>query len=122
MPNDTQVDHSACSAHGCPMIPTNTRSTKGDDWMCFIHFAADAQDAALITAELNRLRWLVDIVRALRAVGRVKNWADVEESARKAISLAQRGDLQMRRDENLATWMIRLECVLADSCRAAVCL
>lgn len=100
------------------MLATNSRSTTGgSDWLCFIHFAAEKDDWHHISAELQRLKWLVDVVRDLRALPIKKNWPTVEIEARKSISLSQRGDLQMNDRENVPAWMIRLEGILAQSCK-----
>jgi hypothetical protein len=116
--SETQVDHSACAAGSCPMLATNSRSTTGSgDWLCFIHFGADKDDWFHISAELQRLKWLVDVVRDLRALPIKKNWPTVETEARKSIALSQRGDLQMNERESAPAWMIRLEGVLAQSCK-----
>lgn len=113
MPNDTQVDHSLCSASYCPMIGTSSRSTTSDSkqWLCFIHFAADQQDAAVISAELTRLRWIVDIVRCLRA------GQPLTDAMHQNFVLAQRSDLKQKESEWPRDWMIRLEGVLQQSCR-----
>jgi hypothetical protein len=111
MNNETQVDHSQCAA-GCNMLATNSRSTNGGgEWLCFIHFASDANDRHHITAELVRLRWIVDIVRTLRAGGNLT--ADQHQN----FVLAQRSDLKQKPIEWPREWMIRLEGVLQQSCR-----
>jgi hypothetical protein len=116
--SSTQVDHSACAAGSCPMLATNSRGTTGDsDWLCFIHFSAAPKDWHHITAELNRLAWLVNIVRGLRALPIAKNWPEFEIEARKAINLSQRGDMNQKDSESTAAWMIRLEGILAQSCK-----
>lgn len=117
---DTQVDHTACSASSCPMLATHSRSTTGGDWLCFLHFAAPPGKSGHITAELQRLAWLVAIVRDLRALPITKNFEAVEGAARKQIILAQRGDLNHKDSETASAWMIRLEGVLAQSCKEAI--
>lgn len=118
MNESTQVDHSTCAAAGCPMLGTNSRSTTGtNEWFCFLHFGNEGREWPRITAELNRLSWLVGIVRGLRALPIRKNWATLEVEARNAITLCQRGDLQMKPSENASEWAIRLEGILAQSCR-----
>lgn len=115
--NDTQVDHTTCAASGCPMLATHSRSTTGGDWYCFAHFAAPPGKTGHITDELNRLGWLVQIVRDLRAVPVLKNFDAIEAAARKEITLCQRNDLQCKDSESPAQWMVRLEGVLAKSCK-----
>lgn len=120
MSTDTQVDHTACSASMCPMLATHSRSTTGSDWLCFLHFAAPPGKTGHITAELQRLAWLVAIVRDLRALPVTKNFQAVEAVAHKQMALAQRNDLRCKENETAATWMIRLEGVLAASCKEAI--
>lgn len=108
--SDTQVDHSQCGA-GCGMLATNSRATNGTgEWLCFIHFLAEYEDRYRITAELNRMRWLVDIVRTLRAGG------NLTPEMQQNFVLAQRSDLKQKESEWPREWMIRLEGVLAKSC------
>jgi len=110
--NDTQVDHTLCMAHGCNMIGTTSLGTKGGDWCCFIHARAERDDWAAISSELNRLGWLVDAVKRLRAGAGPNTCANIA----KAIKLAQRNDLLAKPHESTQQWYIRLEQVLADSC------
>lgn len=111
--SDTQVDRHLCHAPYCPLIGTSTRSTTSADkqWLCFIHFAADEKDAQAISNELNRLKWLSDIVRALRAN------ANLTAEQHQAFVMAQRSDLKQSDREDRTGWMIRLEAVLQQSCR-----
>lgn len=110
--SETQVDNSTCHASGCPMLGTNNRSTNGGgEWLCFLHFGADHANRYAITAELTRLRWIVDIVRMLRAGQPLT--ADMQQN----FVLAQRSDLKQSDREDRAAWMIRLEGVLLQSCR-----
>jgi hypothetical protein len=118
--NDTQVDHTACSAPCCPALATHSRSTTGGDWFCFLHFAAPPGKTGHITAELQRLAWLVRIVRDLRALPVTKNYPAVEAAAHKEMALCQRNDLRSKDSETASAWMIRLEGVLSASCKAAI--
>ena len=112
MLNDTQVDHNTCAATGCPGLASMTRGTNGESpWYCPTHFAAERNDWMRVTAELNRLRWLVGIVRALRA------GVALTDDMKRSFTLAQRSDLARKESEARTTWMIRLEGVLAQSCR-----
>lgn len=114
MSNETQVDHSQCAAN-CGMLATNSRSTNGEgQWLCFIHFANEPRDWHLITHELRRLAWLVDVVRALRA------GANLTSEQQQSFAMAQRKDLQQKESEWPRSWMIRLEGVLAQSCKDSV--
>lgn len=112
MNESTQVDHSACAATHCPALASMSRGTNGESpWYCPFHFAADPQDRHHVTNELNRLRWLVGIVRALRAN------AKLTDEMKQSFVLAQRSDLARKESEARSTWMIRLEGVLAQSCK-----
>lgn len=115
---NTQVDACTCCAHGCPMLGTTSRSTTGGDWVCFIHAGAEPGRWQQITAELNRLAWLVHIVRDIRAGAKAKPWAATLTDARKQILSCQRSDLLIKENESPCAWMIRLESVLSGSCRA----
>lgn len=110
--NDTQVDHSLCAASNCPMLATSKRER---DWLCFIHVAAKPDDWHAISNELNRLAWLVDAVKRLRAGCGPNTRANISKS----ITLAQRTDLLQKPSEDNTAWFIRLEQVLADSCTNA---
>lgn len=113
--NDTHVDRTTCHAAGCPMLATHSRGTNGEsEWLCFIHAAAEQGDRLRITHELQRLRWLVDVVRALRA------GAGVSHDQRQAFVLAQRTDLDRKESEDRRAWYIRLEGVLQQSCKDSV--
>lgn len=110
-----QVDHSTCAAAGCPMLATNSRGTNGEAaWYCFIHFSNEPADSLRITHELQRLGWLVDVVRALRA-GR-----GISHEQRQAFVMAQRSDLERKETEGRVAWYIRLEGVLQQSCKNSV--
>lgn len=115
MNEETQVDRTTCAASGCPCLATHSRGTNGEsEWLCFIHAAAEQGDRLRITQELNRLGWLVDLVRTLRA-GR-----GVSAEQKRTIVLAQRSDLARKESEARSTWMIRLEGVLQQSCKDSV--
>lgn len=115
MSEETQVDRTTCAASGCPMLSTHSRGTNGEsEWLCFIHAAAEHGDRLRITHELNRLRWLVDVVRALRA------GAGLSHDQKQAFVLAQRSDLARKESEGRRDWYIRLETVLQQSCRDSV--
>lgn len=106
------VDHSTCAAAGCPMIATHNRGTNGEgEWLCFIHAAAEQGDRLRITHELQRLGWIVHVVRELRA-GR-----QITGEMHRSFVMAQRGDLSRKESEARSTWMIRLETVLQQSCK-----
>jgi hypothetical protein len=113
--SDTHVDRNACAAAGCPGLASMSRGTNGESpWYCPAHFAADYDDRLLVTNELNRLKWIVDIVRTLRAGGTVT--ADQNQS----FVLAHRSDLKQKESEWPLDWMIRLEGVLQQSCKDSV--
>ena len=116
--SDTQVDISTCAGPGCPMLGTNSRSTTGEsEWFCSIHFSTPAKDWHRTTHELNRLRWLVGIVRGLRALPIAKNWPALEVKARDLINESRCSEMNMKDSETPIAWMIRLEGILAQSCK-----
>ena len=112
MSEETQVDRTICAAAGCPCLATHSRGTNGESpWYCFIHFGAEPGDSLRITHELQRLRWLVEVVRQLRAGG------GVSHEQRHAFVLAQRSDLMRKDSEDRVAWYIRREGVLQQSCK-----
>jgi len=113
---DTQVDRTTCCSNGCPMLASMSHGTTGDDWMCFIHVKAAPGTSHIITLELNRMAWLVAIVRRLRAGLTAQDAGEIQQS----IAMAQQNHLQRGENEGGVAWMIRLEGVLAASCAAAV--
>jgi hypothetical protein len=120
MSHETQVDHSLCAASQCEMIASMTKSTNGEgEWLCFIHSAAEKRDWPLITQELVRLDWIVQLVKSLRMAGRRQNFDEVREQARQGSAMAQRGDLNMSDTESMLSYMIRLESMLQASAREA---
>jgi hypothetical protein len=111
-----------CRAFGCNMLGTMSRATTGtSDWFCFAHFGAEPEDWQAVTAELNRLRWLVDIARRVReTMHSPKEWPSVVEALNKELVLSQRSDLQKGDHESALKWLTRLESVLSMSCLEAV--
>lgn len=110
-----QVDHSTCAAAGCPGLATHSRGTNGEAaWYCFIHFSNEPADSLRITNELNRVRWIVDIVRCLRA------GQPLTEHMVQNFVLVQRSDLKQSDREDARQWMVRLETVLQQSCHDSV--
>lgn len=106
------INYCNCAAHGCPMLGAMTRSTTGSkEWYCGIHFGAPANRWGEITHELLRLKWLVDITRALRS-GRYD-----QAAASKEIKLNQSSHLLQGDHETGNQYLSRLEKVLADSCK-----
>lgn len=109
------VDRSVCAAAGCPGLATHSRGTNGESaWYCFIHFSNEPADSMRITRELQRLRWLVDVVRALRGGG------GISHEQRQNFVMAQRSDLERKETEGRVAWYIRLEGVLQQSCKDSV--
>lgn len=111
-----------CKTWGCPLHGTMSRSTSGGtDWFCFAHFGAEPDQWQAVTAELNRLRWLVDVTRSIRdnALSNPAGWNAVEAAVHKELMLAQRKDLQRGNREHINQWLARLENVLRASATAA---
>jgi hypothetical protein len=99
-----------------------SRSTSGtSEWFCFAHFGAEPDQWQAVTAELNRLRWLVDVTRSIRdnALSNPAGWNAVEAAAHKELALAQRKDLRRSANESINQWLARLENVLRASATAA---
>ena len=112
-------DHSIyCAANGCPALATHSSScTGGGDFYCFLHFGCKPGTAHAITAELQRLDWLVKITQGIRAANS-KNWDKVEAAMNKEIRLNQSGHLLRGNKESLSKWLGRLEDTLRIACAA----
>lgn len=110
-----------CHAYGCQMLGCMTRSTSGtNEWLCFLHFAAEPDDWQAITAEVNRLDWLVKVIKTVRLNQMNANVNAWVPPVNKEIKLAQRSDLCWNGVESMGKWSMRLEKVLSDSCRAVL--
>jgi hypothetical protein len=114
-------DHSIyCAANGCNMLGTNSSSTQGWDhgaqYYCFLHFGCKPGTAHAITAELQRLSWLVKITQRVRAHAGSKEWDTVEATANKEIMLNQSSHLLRGDHESLPKWLARLEDTLRIAC------
>lgn len=119
----TNPDAATCDCHawGCNMLGTSTRSTTGGkDWLCWLHMAAEPSRWQAITAELNRLSWLVAATRLIREHHDKPTFKAISAEIYKSIALAQRSDLQQQDHEYPQEWGIRLEGILAASCASAM--
>lgn len=107
-------DPCSCAAYGCPMPGAITTSTTGSsEWLCQLHFGRDAVQWQAITAELNRVAWLVDAVQAIRRYsGRPAIWPVVYRNIKQAFVLNQRADLLNASSESAAAWALRLDAEL----------
>lgn len=112
--SDESRDPCSCHAFGCPMLGTMSNSTTGPkaDWLCWIHFGADAGEWQQISAELNRVVWLAESVAILRHAYRGDYWHQAVKAARKRLIGAQRSDLMYGQGESAAQWIGRLEAEL----------
>ena len=114
-------DPRACLAHGCPCAGSMMTSTNGGgEWLCWQHLKASASQWQSITAEMNRLHYLVDATKRLRAAGTMPH--DLAEASMKGINaalrIAQRSDLcYQATDKNRYGWLSRLENELAKAAR-----
>lgn len=104
-----------CAANGCPMLGSLSRGTTGGaEFWCFLHFGAKADRWHAITAELQRLGWLVKITQQVRAAG--PGFDVIEKAANKEITLNQSSHLLRGDHESLAKWLRRLEDTLRIAC------
>lgn len=114
MNDEPKHGHPNCAAHACPCLGTMTRSTTGTDkWFCGYHFTADPSRWGQVTDELNRLVWLVKMVRWLRAGAPSAEWGEHKQ----ALVLNQSKHLACGPQESQAQWLRRLEGTLYESCR-----
>jgi len=96
-----------CSAHGCPMIGSMSRSTVGtDEYLCNIHFFAASSQWQKITYRLNINKFLVEAINLIRAR------RDYREIQRLLIDNDRR-DLLREKDESAQKWLYRLDSVLS---------
>lgn len=109
-----------CEAYGCPLLGTRSASTSGGGFMCHVHFGMDQGQLQAATFELNRMAWLSNAVRDLRARQHNPAWRQTYERIKHDIALAQRGDLQFKDGENAEAWMVRLEAELAKTVKFAL--
>lgn len=111
-----------CAANGCNMLATLSSGTNGWDhgstFYCFLHFGCKPGTAHTITAELQRLDWLVKITQAVRAA-KAKDWDKAESAMNKEITLNQSSHLLRGDRESLTKWLGRLEDTLRAACADA---
>lgn len=112
MTDQPKTAHPNCAASGCPCLGSMTRNTTGtDEWFCAYHFSAEGKRWTAVTAELQRLGWLVAITKDIRA--RRYDAA----SAAKVIAMNQSGHLQQEPHESEMKYLARLEGTLQDACK-----
>jgi hypothetical protein len=103
------------------MLGTSSNSTNGTkEWFCWLHVSADSSKWQQITVELNRLAWLVEILRSIRMYRGTPHWPEIYVSYKQKFSLNQRGDLVKTQSESLCQWVSRLEGVLNKSCHNSI--
>jgi hypothetical protein len=114
-----QQDPCKCSAYGCPMPGSMSRSTQGtSEWNCWLHIDASMGNWQRISAELNRMGWLVHAITSMRRDYRGKRevWAETFTDALQVMRAAQRGDLVNTKDETMSAWFGRLDSALRHAC------
>lgn len=112
-----QQDPRQCCAYGCPMPGSMSASTTGStEWQCWLHFGRGPGSWQRITAELNRMGWLVHALVTLRRDYGSRQWPETFTAATKAIKAAQRGDLTWSRGETVREWFMRLDGALREAC------
>lgn len=116
--NDHTVDHSLCAAYGCPCKGTMTQSTSGSDkWFCGHHFAQDAIAWQRITAELNRLGYIVSAMQKITASRDKEDWPAVYREIRQELGINQRNNLLCQPQEGVSHWYARLDAELRNGVR-----
>jgi hypothetical protein len=107
-----------CAAWGCPMQGSISTSTAGStNWLCWLHFGQDVGRWQRITADLNRLAWLVTAVTTLRRDYGGVNWDEAYAAADRVMRENQRSDLWHVEGEKLQAWFARLDAALLAGCR-----
>lgn len=121
MSDTTDRDPHACMAHGCPCAGSFTTSTSGgNDWACWQHLRAERSDWQRITAEMNRLRYLVDACSAIRSTGSKDRETSkaILAQVNQSLRAAQRSDLcYSPEDKTVYGWLCRLESALSAAAR-----
>jgi|SRR6185312_5758904 len=104
------------------MVGSQSTGTTGWDhgaqYYCFLHFGCKPGTAHAITAELQRLAWLVKITQGIRAQGDCRGWDKIEAAMNKEIALNQSSHLLRADHESLPKWLARLEDTLRIACAA----
>lgn len=111
-----------CAATGCPAAGVMSRSTTGGgEFWCQYHFSAEPNRIHEVTAELVRLRWLVQLCKGIRHDINTGIWTEAAAQGYKEIALHQRSDLYRRastttkREETTQQWLYRLEKELSNA-------
>lgn len=118
MSHDHEVDTTRCAAHGCPMPGSVTSSTSGtQQWFCHFHYNRDAIAWQKVTAELNRMAWLVAACNAIRAKQCSDDWPATYRTIQNEMRQHQRSDLLYGdADKGIRAWLHRLDGELAKAC------
>lgn len=112
-----QQDPRQCSAYGCPMPGSMSSSTNGaTEWQCWLHYGQNVGSWQRITADLNRMAWLVHALVTMRRDYGGRKWPDTFKEATKTIKAAQRSDLTWAKGETVPQWFMRLDSALREAC------
>ncbi|MES2346272.1 MAG: hypothetical protein V4641_01755 [Pseudomonadota bacterium] len=98
-----------CTAYGCPLLGTLSASTAGGDWWCFAHHGKDVGRFQRITADLHRLKWLIQAISDVRTREQHVDYPAAFQRIEHDFILAQRKDLLWTTPESVEEWLIRLE-------------
>lgn len=109
LPPRTPRPAGACAAYGCPLLGTMSTSTAGGEFWCFAHFGKDAGRLQRITAELHRVKWLIQAISDVRLRDQHQDYNAAFERICHDFALAQRKDLLWTAPESVEQWLIRLE-------------
>lgn len=118
MINDHTVDPTLCAAYGCPCKGAMNSSTSGTDkWFCGYHYGRDGISWQKVTAELNRLSFIVTAMQSINESAGREEWPKVYRSIQQELQINQRGDLLRAETESLAKWYRRLDSELQNACQ-----
>lgn len=99
-----------CAANGCPCAGSMSRSTTGGgEFWCQYHFSAEPARTHEVTAELVRLRWLVQLCKGIRHDINTGVWTECAAQGYAGIKEHQRSDLAQKGNESAQRWLYRLE-------------
>lgn len=97
-----------CTAYGCPLPGTMSTSTAGGEWRCFAHHGKDVGRLQRITAELHRVKWLINAISDIRTREQHQDYNAAFQRIEHDFTLAQRKDLLWTQPETADQWLVRL--------------
>jgi hypothetical protein len=105
----------ACAAYGCPLSGSLGR---GDQWMCFCHYDADANAFQAITKAIRDLEPVTVSTLEIRRYFGTDEWTSAYRGVQRRLIEANRRDLLINGDDvSVKAWLARLETEILDACQ-----